>query len=86
MQRRWVGSPDYRAVIEVIRTARLAQKLSQREVARRLGKPVSFINKIELIERRIDVLEFVVLCRALELDPHQMLDAVIKVIPDPPDF
>lgn len=86
MQRRWVGSPDYRAVIEVIRTARLAQKLSQREVARRLGKPVSFINKIELIERRIDVLEFVVLCRALELDPHHMLDAVIKVIPDPPDF
>lgn len=86
MQRRWVGSPDYRAVVEVIRDARLAKDLSQREVARRLGKPVSFVNKIELMERRLDILEFVVLCRALELDPHELLDAVARVVPKKADF
>lgn len=86
MQRRWVVSPDYRAVIEVLRSARLAKNLSQREVARRLGKPVSFLNKIELVERRIDILEFVMLCRALDLDPHALLDAVVAAIPDTPDF
>ena len=77
MQRAWVVSPDYRAVIGVLRQAREAKGLSQREVARRLGKPVSFVNKIELIERRIDILEFITLCRALEVDPHALLDAMI---------
>lgn len=86
MQGRWVSSPDYKAVIEVLRQARMARSLSQREVARRLGKPVSFINKIELIERRIDIVEFVMLCRALGVKPGDMLEAVVEVLPASPDF
>ena len=80
MQRAWVVSPDYKAVIGVLRQAREAKGLSQREVARRLGKPVSFVNKIELIERRIDILEFITLCRALEIDPHALLDAMMNEV------
>ena len=86
MQRPWVESSDYRAVIDVLRQARQTQNLSQREVARRMGKPVSFVNKIELIERRLDLLEFVVLCRALNQDPHALLDAVMAVVSDAPRF
>ena len=86
MQRSWVSSPDYRAVVETLRTARTEKGLSQREVARRLGKHVSFLNKIELIERRIDVLEFVMLCRALEIDPHALLDRIMAELSDQPDF
>lgn len=85
MQRSWVSSPNYRAVIETLRTARTEKGLSQREVARRMGKHVSFLNKIELVERRIDVLEFVLLCRALELDPHTMLDEMIAKFADKPE-
>lgn len=82
MQRSWVSSPNYRAVIETLRTARTEKGLSQREVARRMGKPVSFLNKIELVERRIDVLEFVLLCRALDMDPHALLDRMIAKFTD----
>ncbi len=86
MQRRWVGSPDYRAIVDVLRRTRIAKDLSQREVARRLGKHVSFLNKIELIERRIDVLEFLMLCRALEVDPHEILNTMAGAISDTPEF
>jgi transcriptional regulator with XRE-family HTH domain len=86
MQRRWVASPDYRRVIEQIKAVRGAKGLSQREVARRLGKPVSFLNKIELLERRLDIVEFVVLARALEIDPHGLLDKVLPAISDAPEF
>jgi ribosome-binding protein aMBF1 (putative translation factor) len=39
MQRGWVVSPDYRAVITALKDERVRQGISQRELARRLGKP-----------------------------------------------
>lgn len=86
MQRRWVASPDYRRAIEQIKAAREAKGLSQREVARRLGKPVSFVNKVELLERRLDVLEFIVLARALEIPPHELVATLAEQVPELPDF
>ena len=86
MQRAWVASPDYRRAIDRIRAARETAGLSQREVARRLGKPVSFVNKIELLERRLDIVEFVVLARALGIDPHILLDNVLPAVSDTPEF
>jgi transcriptional regulator with XRE-family HTH domain len=86
MQRRWVVSPDYRRAIEQIKAVREAKGLSQREVARRLGKSVSFLNKIELLERRLDIVEFVALARALDLDPHALLESVLPTISDAPEF
>lgn len=86
MQRRWIGSPDYRALVTVLRDERIALGLSQREVARRLGKPVSFVNKIELIERRIDVLEFIMLCRALGIESAELIARLDNLVPDQPDF
>lgn len=86
MQRAWVVSPDYRRAIDTIRAVREAAGLSQREVARRLGKPVSFVNKIELLERRLDIVEFVVLARALGVDPHVLLDDVLPAVSEAPEF
>jgi len=57
MQRRWVVSPDYRAVIAAIAEAREALGVSERELARRLSKPPSSVNKLEQLERRLDVLK-----------------------------
>jgi transcriptional regulator with XRE-family HTH domain len=86
MQRPWVVSPDYRAAIEAIKQARIDQSLSQREVARRLEKPVSFVNKIELLERRLDIVEFVAVARALGLDPDVLLGKVVQVLSDKLEF
>ena len=73
MQRAWVSSREYRAAIEALRTARREKGVSQRELARRLEKPPSFINKIELLERRLDVIEFILIATALDEEPASLL-------------
>jgi transcriptional regulator with XRE-family HTH domain len=43
------------------------------EVARRLGKPQSYVSKYESGERRLDVVEFMDVAHALEIDPAVMI-------------
>ena len=52
-----IYSKDYKAIIEHLKTARLDASLSQQAVAVKLGKPQSYISKIESGERRLDVAE-----------------------------
>lgn len=68
MQRRWVVSPHYRLLIANLTSYRERMGVSQRELARRLGKPASFVNKIELMERRWDLLEVAAYARALDVE------------------
>ena len=49
-----------------IRQARLDAKLTQEEVARSLGRPQSFISKVESGERRLDFVELQVLARVYQ--------------------
>ena len=81
MERGWVSSPDYRTLIEVLSALRRELGVSQRELARRIGKPPSFINKIELLERRLDILEFIVIVEALGQRPDKMLSAFRTNLP-----
>lgn len=50
-----VYTKDYKEIIERLKTARIGAGLSQQEVADKLGKPQSYISKIESGERRLDV-------------------------------
>jgi len=50
-------SKEYKDIIERLKTARIEAGLAQQEVAEKLGKPQSFISKIESGERRLDVVE-----------------------------
>jgi transcriptional regulator with XRE-family HTH domain len=43
--------------------------LTQAQVASRLKKPPSWIAKVEIGERRLDVIEFTTLARAIKIDP-----------------
>jgi transcriptional regulator with XRE-family HTH domain len=49
-----VYDPDYRYVIKRVREAREDAGMTQVEVADALGRPLSFVSKCELGERRID--------------------------------
>ena len=80
MQRGWVASTVYQAAISAIRSIREAKGLSQRELARRLGKPPSFINKTELRERRLDILEFLSLAKAMDMSATELLEAVVAAV------
>ena len=62
--------PDaHAALLDLLRRARKEAGLTQATVAERLGKPQSYVAKIEGGERRLDVVEFVALARALDADP-----------------
>ena len=54
--------------------ARLASNRTQVEVAEKLGRPQSFVAKYEGGERRLDVVEFIRVCDALDVDPHFVIE------------
>lgn len=53
--------------------ARKAAGLSQHELASRLKTSQTVIARIEIGERRVDVIEFIDLARALKIDPRDVL-------------
>ena len=52
-----VHSEDYEKIIKRLKEARLDVGLSQQDIADKLGKPQSYVSKIESGERRLDVAE-----------------------------
>lgn len=62
-------SAGYRTLLSELKGARKNAGMTQAELAAKIGRPQSFIAKIENAERRIDVVELVVLARLLEVDP-----------------
>lgn len=68
-----LNSPRYAALREGIRAARNARGMTQVEVAKRLGRPQSYVADFERRERRIDVVEYLALAEAIGFDPLTML-------------
>jgi transcriptional regulator with XRE-family HTH domain len=52
-----VHAPQYQRMITRLRQAREAAALTQVQVAEKLGKPQSYVSKVESGERRIDPVE-----------------------------
>ncbi|QJR82148.1 helix-turn-helix transcriptional regulator [Alteromonas pelagimontana] len=70
---------DYRKVIGWLIAERKFKKMSQPELAEKLGFPSnSYVSKIETFERKLDILEYVRLCEALELDAKEGLEMLKK--------
>ena len=67
-----------RAVASAIASARREAKLSQRQLAGKLGVPSNWIQRIESLERRVDVAEFIAIARSLDTDPLTLLSRVLK--------
>jgi len=56
-----------------LREARLRAGLRQLDVALQLGKPQSYVAKVESGERRIDLIEALDLCQVVSLDPKVLI-------------
>jgi transcriptional regulator with XRE-family HTH domain len=63
-----VFTPEYAHFAARIVEIRKAAGLTQVELALRLGRPQSYVSKYERGERRLDVLEFLAVTRALDTD------------------
>lgn len=79
-----VHSSEQAAFCALMVIARKQAGLTQHELARRLKRPQSFVAKYEGGERRIDVVEFVAIVRAIGADPVKLLrDFVTGKVPKP---
>jgi transcriptional regulator with XRE-family HTH domain len=61
-------------LLKLLREARLSANLRQLDVANSLGKPQSYIAKIESGERKIDFIEVLDICKQIKLDPKNLVD------------
>lgn len=82
MQRPWVSSPAYATAVDLVIEVRVAQNVSQRQLADLLGKPSSFITKIEARERRVDMVEFVAITRALGVPAGALMESLAEALPE----
>jgi transcriptional regulator with XRE-family HTH domain len=65
-------SKEYGRLLAILVAARHDAGVRQQALAKKLGRPQSFVAKYEGGERRIDVVEFVTIARALGRDPVRM--------------
>lgn len=56
--------------------------VTQVELAARLGRPQPFISFVERGERRVDVIEFYAIMKALGADPELTFRELIGKLPD----
>lgn len=77
---------DHRHLVEVLVQARQQSGLTQAQLADRVQKDQTFISIIERGQRRVDVLEFVALARAMEADPARLFAEVLKRLPAKPSI
>jgi ribosome-binding protein aMBF1 (putative translation factor) len=77
-----IRTQGHKALIAALIEARRESGLSQTELAQRLKCHQSLVARIESGQSRIDVQELVILARALEADPIEILQNVAEVVPD----
>jgi transcriptional regulator with XRE-family HTH domain len=65
-------SAEYARLVETLIAVRKAAGIRQQGLAKKLGRPQSFVAKYEGGERRIDVIEFITIARALGADPVKL--------------
>lgn len=76
-------SPEYTRLVDLLAAVRENAGIRQRELAKKLSRPQSFVAKYEGGERRLDVVEFVTIARALGADPIKLLRDFIAEKPLP---
>jgi len=73
-------SAERAALRQILTETRDAKGIRQEELAKKLGRRQSFIAKYERADRRIEVVEFVAIARAMGADPVVLLRKLLKKI------
>ena len=74
----------YIEAVALLRKARESAGITQRELARLLGRPQSYVSKVETCERRLDYVELLKLCRAIGVALHAVTPAEFHDLLMPP--
>ncbi|WP_151838631.1 MULTISPECIES: helix-turn-helix domain-containing protein [Acinetobacter] len=65
---RSIHDPRYQDLIKKLIELRESKNVTQVELARLLNKPQSYVSKVEILERRLDVIELIDWLHFLETD------------------
>ena len=71
----------YALMIDALIAARKEAAMTQTQLSERLGRPQPFISKVERGVRRIDVIEFYAIARALRRDPIELFADIVRKLP-----
>jgi transcriptional regulator with XRE-family HTH domain len=74
----WVQPEQYKIVGACLAAARRRANVTQDELAAWLGKPQSFVSEYERGQRRVDVVELLVISRALGVAPLDLFAEIAK--------
>jgi transcriptional regulator with XRE-family HTH domain len=77
---RSIHTAEHLALRELLVDARKKAGLAQHEVARRIDRPQSFVAKYEGGERRIEVVQFIAIARAMNQDPQRLFGRLLKKV------
>jgi transcriptional regulator with XRE-family HTH domain len=66
-------SPQHLELLRLLIAARVKADLTQQDLAKQLRRHQSFVAKYEGGERRLEVIEFVQICRAIGVAPDVLL-------------
>jgi predicted transcriptional regulator len=67
---------SYGLLTRSLMDARICAGVTQVELAKRLARPQSFVAKVEGGDRRLDVIEFLQITRALNVDHEPIVRAI----------
>lgn len=73
-----IFSEEYRRLIELLVEARKRAGVTQIELAEKVGRPQSFVSKVERGERRLDVIEFYQLCDLLGANASRLVGQMLR--------
>jgi len=63
-----IHAKEYHIVIAMLRELREQKQLTQKGLADKIGSDQTFISKIEIGERRVDIIELKYICEALDIE------------------
>ncbi|BAP35780.1 hypothetical protein AS4_08400 [Acinetobacter guillouiae] len=74
---RSIHNPRYQDLIMKLIELRESKNVTQVELACRLDKPQSYVSKVEILERRLDVIELMDWLEAIDKDLIKFLNEII---------
>ncbi|MDK9721985.1 MAG: helix-turn-helix domain-containing protein [Rhodospirillales bacterium] len=76
----WVQPEQHKTVGKVLAEFRKQAGLRQQDLAALLGKPQSFVSSYEAGQRRIDVLELLLIAKALECSAEDIFSRIVRAV------
>lgn len=73
-----VFSKEYNRFRQMLIEVRKAAKLTQIDLSTKLSRPQSYVSKYERGERRLDLIEFLEVAEALQINPTAFIEKLLR--------